>query len=131
MYRESGKGGGHNDDGQEGSLLLLLGHVGRHEELEEEDEEGDDVDEVDGRDARRRRGAARHEHVDGLRVHARELDELGQRQVLLPPDVARVHGHEVVPAVRAWAAAATNVAGAGKTRVYMIVWMAPLRTMVR
>ena len=56
----------------------------------------DDVDEVQPRNARRRVGAARRVEDQGLAVHARELEELREREVLLPPDVTRVHAHEVV-----------------------------------
>merc|ERR1712146_716617 len=74
----------------------LLARVRPDVEVHEEGEEAADVEEVDVRHAPPRVHRAVADEERRLRHHHRELDQLHLRQVLLPPDVLRVHGQEVV-----------------------------------
>lgn len=79
-----------------GGRLAWLGAVRADEEVHEEPEERLDVHHVEHRDLLRHARAAARDHEVALHVHGQELDHLHGREVLLPPDVARVRAHEVV-----------------------------------
>mmetsp|Transcript_11730 Transcript_11730/g.16333 ORF Transcript_11730/g.16333 Transcript_11730/m.16333 type:complete len:211 (+) Transcript_11730:238-870(+) len=77
--------------------LPLLGlDVALHKKVGEENQKAHYVDEVSQGDAGGEQGAAGHQQVNGLGVHAQELQHLHAGQVRLPPDVLGVHGEEVV-----------------------------------
>ncbi|KAJ8524726.1 hypothetical protein ON010_g16390 [Phytophthora cinnamomi] len=76
--------------------LLGAEHVRADVEVHEEPEERLHVHEVHERHLGRHAGALARVREVALHVHGHELDELDAREVLLPPDVARVRAHEVV-----------------------------------
>lgn len=78
------------------SRLARLGAVRLDEEVHEEPEERLNVHEVEHRDLGRHARARARDHKVALEIHGQELDHLHGREVLLPPDVARVGAHEVV-----------------------------------
>lgn len=78
------------------ALLAAARDVRGDVELHEEGEQRDDVDEIGLRDADRVRLAVNVDEIQRLRVHADELNHLAHGEGRLPPDVIRVHRHEVV-----------------------------------
>jgi len=82
-----------------GSRLLPIGlraRVGLEIKVEEQHQKRQNVPQIQLGNLSRKPLTIHTQQIDRLGVHGQELNDLEQRQVLLPPDVLGVHGEEVV-----------------------------------